>query len=170
MSEHPIRYILEFCRLVRSPDACPKKSRMLFRAAMSLLEGLMKVATSSAYKDKLIPLSQAEMECRTPLSVAMWRIRWRGSMVRMKSMGKMGSPCQRSLSCLMGFLGIPLRRILDEVVDRANLIYSLHLILKPIFSRISRRYARETESKALAMPNLTKSAIVFFLWNSFTRL
>jgi hypothetical protein len=39
---------------------------MLFRADMSLLEGLMKIVASSAYKDVLIPLARLEMGCRIP--------------------------------------------------------------------------------------------------------
>jgi hypothetical protein len=66
-------------------------------------------------------------------------------MAKMNSMGEMGSPCRSPLSCLMGFPGILLRRILDEAVDRAKLIHSLHLIPNPNYSRTYRRYTQEIE-------------------------
>jgi hypothetical protein len=84
-------------------------------------------------------------------------------MARMKSIGDMGSPWLRPLSCLMGFLGIPLRRILDDVVDKAKVIHSRHPMPNPKISSTSRRYAHETESKALAMSNLMKNVFIFFL-------
>jgi hypothetical protein len=37
-------------------------------------------------------------------------------------MGEMESPCRMLLSCLRGFPGVPLRRILDEEVVKAMLI------------------------------------------------
>jgi hypothetical protein len=51
-------------------------------------------------------------------------------MARMNNMGEMGSPCLRPRSCLTGFPGIPLRRILEEVVDKMRLIQSLHFVPK----------------------------------------
>jgi hypothetical protein len=58
-------------------------------------------------------------------------------MTRMNNMGEMRLPYLRPLSCLMGLSGIPLRRILDEAVDSARLIQSLHLMLKPSLSNTS---------------------------------
>jgi hypothetical protein len=105
---------------------------------MSLLAGPTKMVASSTYKDVLIPLARAKMGCRIPCSVAKWRIRWSGSMTRMNNMGEMGSLYRRPLSCLMGLPGIPLRRILDEAVDSARLIHSLHLVLNPNLSITSK--------------------------------
>jgi hypothetical protein len=85
-------------------------------------------------------------------------------------MGEMESPCHMLLSCLRGFPGVPLRRILDEEVVKTMLIYSLHFGPNTNLSITSSRYAQETESKAFAMSSLTKRARVFFLWNSLIRL
>jgi hypothetical protein len=43
-------------------------------------------------------------------------------MARMNSIGEMGSPWQSPLSYLSGLTGAPLRRILDDEVERARLI------------------------------------------------
>jgi hypothetical protein len=59
---------------------------------MSCFLGLTKITVSSAYRDALIPLDLREFGCNTPPSVARWRILWRGSIAKMKSMGEMGSP------------------------------------------------------------------------------
>jgi hypothetical protein len=57
----PIGNTSVFCRLVQSPVACLKKSKISFRAAMSYFLGLTKVTVSSAYRDALIPLNLGEI-------------------------------------------------------------------------------------------------------------
>jgi hypothetical protein len=99
------------------------------------------------------------MGCMTPFSVARCKMRCRGSIARMKSMGEIGSPCRSPLSCFRGFPRIPFRRTLDEAVDKARLIQSLHFALKSSLCRTSRRQALTFFSKkpSLSQPWLPHS-------------
>jgi hypothetical protein len=81
----------------------------------------------------------------------------------MKSMGRWGSRCLRPLSCLIGRLEVPFKRILEEEEVKTRLIQSLHLVPKPnLFSTFS-KYAHDTESKAFAISSLRKRVGIFFL-------
>jgi hypothetical protein len=114
----------------------------------------------------LILLDLGKIECRISFSTARWKILWRWSMARMKSMEEIGSPYLRLRTCLIGRPEIPFKRILEDEEERAKLIQSLHLVLKPSFSNTSNRYAYETESKDFAMSSLRKRVGTFFLCNS----
>jgi hypothetical protein len=69
-----------------------------------------------------------------------------GSIARIKSMEDRGSPYHMPLSCLMGFLGVPFRRSLDEEDVRAMLSHSLHFRPKPNLCSTSKTYAKDTKS------------------------
>jgi hypothetical protein len=104
-----------------------------------------------------MPLVLGEILFMTPFSTAMCTIFWRGSIVRMKSIGDIESPCLSPRSCFIGQHGIPFRRILEDDETRVKLIQSIHRAPKPSFAKTSRRYAQENKSKAFAMSSLMKS-------------
>ena len=77
-------------------------------------------------------------------------------MASTKSKGESGSPCRRSLLCLIGTFGTLLSRTHDEEVESKAAIESCHLEGKPSFCMRLSRYSQRTESKAFVMSNLKK--------------
>jgi hypothetical protein len=152
-----------FLKIGPQTSCLPKHIQDFLQGYHVLLLGAHKKAVSSAYKDVLISFDLGEIWCKTLFSITKCRILWRGSIARMKSMGEMGSPCLRPLSCLIGRPEIPFKRILEEEEVKTRLIQSLNLAPKANLSNTSSKYAHETESKAFAMSSLRKRAGIFYL-------
>lgn len=90
---HRIGYTSVLLRLVRSPLAFPKVSRIAFRAAISCGCGLMNIAVSSAYNENL---KRSQLLCRkvmSPCCCTYWNNLCRGSIASRDSIGDRGSPC-----------------------------------------------------------------------------
>jgi len=60
--------------------------------------------------------------------------------------------------------GTLFKRTEEEEEDRIRAIQFLHRAGKPLFSRCSRRYSQETESKAFSISSLKSKAGVLVLW------
>jgi hypothetical protein len=90
MLSHLIGWIELFSRLVIKPEAQPKACRMSLTAMRSSLEGLIKIAAASAYREVLSFVVVSGMGERIPFLAARSRIRCSGSMARMNNIGERG--------------------------------------------------------------------------------
>jgi hypothetical protein len=149
--------ISDFSIFVQSHVAFPKACSKCWRCSTFGAVGQRNKTTSSTYNLVHILIGSAPIRVSNPSWVAFSRNFCSGSMVRMNSIGDSGSPCRSPRPCLIGFLGSPLRRILDEVWLHISAIMLRHRCPNPTCSMNSKRYSHHTLSKALAMSSLISS-------------
>lgn len=89
---HLIGKISVLATFVWRPKTCAKKFRSFERVVSSVASGLVKTATSSAYKEQRNLLRLLSNGERMEAPSAALRIQWKGSMARIKSIGDRGSP------------------------------------------------------------------------------
>jgi hypothetical protein len=93
MLSHHFGWIELFSRLVTKPEVQPKACRMSLTAMRPSLEGLIKIAASSAYREVLGFAVVSGMGEMISFLAARSRIRCSGSMARMNNIRERGSPC-----------------------------------------------------------------------------
>jgi hypothetical protein len=108
-----------FWRFVCRHVTKPKFSSRRLRLVTSLIVGLRKMTTSSAYMEVLNLATLPFNLLSRPLSVAVSKSHVRGSMAKIKRRGERGSPCRSPLPCWIGSSAPPLSMTLDVEVDRS---------------------------------------------------
>lgn len=136
--------------------APPKLFRIEIRPSTSWHDGLMKIATSSAYREHLKRTLRSANSLRWPSTVIILRNLCRGSIARMKRYGDRASPYLRPLGWSILSPSIPFSETLEEEVDRIRATQSCHLALNLILSSSVNRYSHETKLKALAISSLKR--------------
>jgi hypothetical protein len=81
---------LDFCSLLRSPDAFPNKSKIFNVVEMSAAEGLKNMTTSSAYIEIRWRLTLPDRRCNKPASSALVKSRAKMSITKINSIGERG--------------------------------------------------------------------------------
>jgi hypothetical protein len=92
VGEHWIGAMLLFCILVLSPEACPKRFKIITMSSKSGAVDRRKSMTSSAQREIRCWMEREERGCRRPSFDAFATMRLRTSMPRMNNMGERGSP------------------------------------------------------------------------------
>jgi hypothetical protein len=162
--EHHIGTTLLLLMLILSLVASPKCLIISISVSATSFTGLMKTATSSAYRDshsRVVPSWRGDM---SPSFVALWRIYHNESMARIRRKGDRGPPCLRPLLCLNQSPLLPFCPTADGDDASIRLIQFLHFGGKPLLCNSSSRYSQEMVSNAFVISSLNNRAGTFLRW------
>jgi hypothetical protein len=144
------------------PEHSPKKFSILYNRWSSDDAGSEKIAASSAYSEHLSCADFGRTGLSTPFCAANSIIHCNGSMARINSNGESGSPCHKSLACLIPLVGWPFTNTFEDDVPSSADTQSLHLVLNPRACITSRRNVHPMESNAFDISSLIKKKAGFF--------